>query len=137
MSLINNNRAITLLERSLDAASLRQKVISNNLANIDTPNYKRSDVSFEQTLQQVLQGNALSGRRTDARHIQIGTSSVAEVEPEIVTDRTTSMRQDGNNVDIDVEMTNLAENQILYNALSQRINGKFATLKYAISEGKR
>lgn len=136
MSLINN-RAITLLERSLDAASMRQKVISNNLANIDTPNYKRSDVSFESTLQQVLQGNALSGRRTDARHMEIGAVSVSDVEPEIVTDRSTSMRQDGNNVDIDVEMTNLAENQILYNALTQRINGKFATLKYAISEGKR
>ncbi|ASS77210.1 flagellar basal body rod protein FlgB [Tumebacillus algifaecis] len=136
MSLINNS-AITLLERSLDAASLRQKVISNNLANINTPNFKRSDVSFEHTLQQVLQGKVLGGRRTDERHMQIGTSSFSEVQPKTVTDTSTTMRLDGNNVDIDVEMTNLAENQILFNAVTQRINGKFATLKYAISEGKR
>ncbi|MFD2171364.1 flagellar basal body rod protein FlgB [Tumebacillus lipolyticus] len=136
MSFINN-RAISLLERSLDAASLRQKVISNNLANIDTPNFNRSDVSFEHTLQQVLAGTAMSGRRTDERHIAIGTNRISEVKPETVTDTSTTMRLDGNNVDIDVEMTNLAENQILYNALAQRINGKFATLKYAISEGKR
>jgi flagellar basal-body rod protein FlgB len=136
MSLISN-RSITLLERSLDAASLRQKVISNNLANIDTPNFKRSDVSFEQTLQQVLAGESISGRRTDPRHMKIGSRQIADVKPEIVTDRSTSMRMDGNNVDIDVEMTKLAENQILFNALTQRINGKFATLKYAISEGKR
>jgi flagellar basal-body rod protein FlgB len=132
-----NNRAITLLERSLDASSLRQKVLSNNISNIDTPNFKRSDVSFEKTLQQVLDGDSLAGRRTDERHMQIGTSSVQEVRPQVYQDSATSMRNDGNNVDIDSEMTNLATNQIQYNALVQQMNQKFALLRYAVNEGKR
>lgn len=132
-----NNRAVNVLERSLDAASLRQKVLANNIANIDTPNFKRSDVSFEQTLQAALSGDALSGRRTHERHIPIGAGKLEEVKPHVFQEKHTSMRQDGNNVDIDDEMTKLAVNQLQYNALIQRINGTFSKLKYAISEGKR
>jgi flagellar basal-body rod protein FlgB len=132
-----NNRAITLLERSLDAASLRQKVLSHNIANIDTPNFKRSDVSFEKTLQQVLAGDTLALRRTDERHIPTGASSEQEVRPQVYQDQSTTMRNDGNNVDIDSEMTNLATNQIQYNALVAQLNHKFALLRYAVNEGKR
>lgn len=136
MSLIGN-RAITVLERSLDASSLRNKVISNNISNIDTPGFKRTEVSFEQTLQEALAGDTLTGRRTDERHIPIGKDNLSDVRPSLFTDKSTSMRLDGNNVDIDAEMTGLATNQIQYNALTQQINQKFGLLKYAISEGKR
>ncbi len=136
MSLIDT-RAINLLERSLNAASLRQKVIANNVANIDTKGFKRSEVSFEQTLQEALSGETLSGRVTNERHIPIGTPSMQNVRPSVLTDRSSSMRLDGNNVDIDVEMARLATNQLQYNALIQRVSGKFSSLKYAISEGKR
>lgn len=136
MSLINT-RAINLLERSLDAASLRQKVIANNVANIDTKGFKRSEVSFEETLHEALSGETLSGRITNERHIPIGTPSLQNVRPSVLTDKSSSMRLDGNNVDIDVEMARMATNQLQYNALIQRINGKLSSLKYAISEGKR
>jgi flagellar basal-body rod protein FlgB len=136
MSIISN-QAINLLERSLDAASLRQKVLSNNIANIDTPNFKRSDVAFEKILRQTLDKETLAGRRTDERHIQIGNASVSEVRPVVYTERHSSLRNDGNNVDIDSEMTALATNQIQFNALVQQINHHFGMLKYAISEGKR
>lgn len=131
------SRSITLLERSLDASSLRQKVLSNNIANIDTPNFKRSDVSFQQALQDALSGDTLVGRTTDPRHMQIGTSNLDDVHPTVFQEDKTSLRIDGNNVDIDAEMTNLAENQILYNAMTQELNSKFGLLKYAINEGKR
>src|SRR4051812_37766610 len=121
MSLIGN-RAITVLERSLDASSLRNKVISNNISNIDTPGFKRTEVSFEQTLQEALAGDTLTGRRTNERHIPIGTDNLSDVRPSLFTDKSTSMRLDGNNVDIDAEMTGLATNQIQYNALTQQIN---------------
>ena len=134
---ILNSRPITLLERSLDAASMRSKVLSNNIANIDTPNFKRSDVSFEQTLQDVLSGQTLTGRTTDPRHIPIGNASIEDARPSVYTDNTTSLRTDGNNVDIDAEMVNLATNQIQYNALTEQLNQQFGLLKYAISEGKR
>jgi flagellar basal-body rod protein FlgB len=136
MSLIGS-RSITLLERSLDASSLRQKVLSNNIANIDTPNFKRSDVSFQQALQEAMSGETLTGRMTDDRHMQIGASKLDEVRPTVFKEDSTSLRLDGNNVDVDSEMTNLAENQILYNAMTQQINAKFGLLKYAINEGKR
>ena len=132
-----NTRPITLLERSLDAASLRNKVVSNNIANIDTPGFKRSDVSFEQTLQEVLSGQSLSGRTTDPRHIAIGNISVGSVQPTTYTDRSTSLRLDGNNVDVDSEMVRLVTNQIQFHALTTQINHQFGLLKYAISEGKR
>jgi flagellar basal-body rod protein FlgB len=128
---------LTLLERSLDAAALRNKAISNNIANVDTPGYKRSYVTFEETLQQALSSETLPTRKTHEKHLDLETASASQVRPQMHTDRSTSLRNDGNNVDIDVEMTNLAINQLQYNALVQRINGQFSKLKYAISEGKR
>jgi flagellar basal-body rod protein FlgB len=136
MSLINTP-SINLMERSLDAASLRQKVLSNNIANIDTVNFKRSDVSFADKLQDVLSGNTLVGRTTDPRHIQIGAADPSEVQPSVYTETNTSLRNDGNNVDIDSEMSNLASNQILYDAVTQQLNMTFGIMRYAISEGKR
>lgn len=136
MSLLNTP-SINLMERTLDASSLRQKVLSNNIANIDTVNFKRSDVSFADTLQDVLQGNKLQGRTTNERHIPIGTTDVADVQPQVVTDNSTSLRNDGNNVDIDAEMSNLASNQILYDAVTQQLNMTFGIMRYAISEGKQ
>jgi len=132
-----NSRAVTLLERSLDATSMRQRVLANNISNIDTPNFKRSDVSFETALRDALNGNGIKGRTTDDRHIPIGTPDLNNVRPSVYSEQSSSLRQDGNNVDIDAEMANMAQNQIQYNALIQQINRKFASLKYAISEGKR
>ncbi|HEU4964237.1 MAG TPA: flagellar basal body rod protein FlgB [Bacilli bacterium] len=132
-----NNQAVNLLERSIDAAGLRQKVLANNIANIDTPGFKRSDVSFAQQLQEALSGQSLAGRRTLAGHIPIGVDKLENVKPEVYQETSTSMRMDGNNVDIDSEMTNLATNQLQYNALIQQINYSFGLMKYAISEGKR
>lgn len=136
MSLINTP-SLSLLEKSLDASSLRQKVLSNNIANIDTVNFKRSDVSFADKLQEVLSGDALSGRVTDPRHIAIGTSDIQSVQPSVYADNSTSMRNDGNNVDIDAEMSNLANNQLLYDTVTQQLNMTFGIMRYAISEGKR
>lgn len=133
-----DTRSITLLERTLDASSLRQKVLSNNIANIDTPNFKRSDVSFQDALSKALSpGDTLEGRITDPRHIKINSTELDDVKPTVYQEKSTSLRSDGNNVDIDAEMTNLAENQILYNTMIQQLNAKFGLLKYAISEGKR
>lgn len=111
---------IKFLERGLDASSLRNTVISDNLANVDTPGFKRSDVSFEGILED-------ETRRT----------TEGEWKPKVVADTTTSMRQDGNNVDIDAEMTKLAENTIYYEALIRQISSQFSALRSAITEGRR
>jgi flagellar basal-body rod protein FlgB len=127
-----------ILERSLDAASLRQKVLANNISNVDTPNFKRSDLSFESALQTYLNQDTsyIRGVRTDPRHIAIGPPSFSEIRPEIMVESSTTVNNNGNNVDIDSEMTQLAVNQINYNALIQDLNGYLSRLRTAIQGGR-
>ena len=103
-----------VLEKSLNAAWARNDVISQNLANVDTPEYKRKDIAFEEFLSDSMGKVGLEGNLTDKRHIPINNSSdVDKIEPALVEDNSdSSMRIDGNNVDIDSEMANLAKNQI-------------------------
>jgi len=126
------------LEKSLDAAWLRNEVISQNIANIDTPGYKRKVVNFEEYLNQAIDSGGTSGLRTDKRHIPIGENSFDSIEPSVSEDNTSlDMRLDGNNVDIDNEMALLAKNSIRYNTMIQELNTGFKRLKYVISEGRR
>jgi flagellar basal-body rod protein FlgB len=116
------------LERALDYSSLKQKVIANNIANVDTPNYKAKDVSFRSEFQRALQAI-----RTDPRHFEFHAGSTSFP---IITRPNITYNHNGNSVDIDKEMSELAENQIYYNALVERMNGKFQTLKTVIRGGK-
>lgn len=130
-------KSMGLLEKGLDASSKRNNVLANNLANVDTPGFKRSEVVFEYELQKALQQNGISGVMTHEKHIPIGRRSVNEITPEVVLDKSTTMRNDGNNVDIDREMAALAKNTIMYTTLAQEINGEFKKLMTAITEGRR
>ncbi|MCM3699149.1 flagellar basal body rod protein FlgB [Paenibacillus macerans] len=118
-----NGLGFNRLESALEAANLRQGVISNNIANEDTPYYKRSSVSFESLLQGELNGGmpALQGKRTDSRHFVIGPQTGIP-EPKVLTDESTIMNNNQNNVDIDSEMTQLAENQLRYNSYIEQLN---------------
>ncbi|MGZ7444400.1 flagellar basal body rod protein FlgB [Paenibacillus sp. TH7-28] len=118
-----NGLGFNRLESALEAANLRQGVISNNIANEDTPYYKRSSVSFESLLQGELNGGmpALQGKRTDSRHFEIGPPTGIP-EPKVLTDESTIMNNNQNNVDIDSEMTQLAENQLRYNSYIEQLN---------------
>ncbi len=127
----------SVLEKSLNAAWARNDVISQNLANVDTPEYKRKDIAFEEFLNDSMGKTSLEGNLTDKRHIPINSGNVEKIEPALVEDNSdSSMRIDGNNVDIDSEMANLAKNQIKYNALIQMINGSYSKIKSVISEGR-
>lgn len=131
-------RTLNMLERSLDAATLSQKVIANNIANASTPNFKRSEVKFEQYLLQELnaeRGRSIVGRRTDSRHIHIGRSSSSNpATARVVTDNSTTFNHNNNNVDIDYEMAMLAWNQLKYNLLIDRTNGFFKSIRTAIDK---
>lgn len=130
------SKTFNIMNRGLDASSLRNEVIANNLANVDTPGFKRSDVSFEQELLKAMSGKQkLQGFVTNEKHIPIGGPSQGEIAPRVVPERTTSIRNDGNNVDIDREMAALAKNSIMYSALIEEINGEFRKIKTAI-EGR-
>ena len=137
MNLFNN---LNSLQRSLDAASLRQRLISNNIANVDTPGYKTMEISFKDILNAEKSkydtGNTFQGYRTDPRHLVIGSNSNS-VNPKIVVQNNTSVLNNGNNVDVEYEMTKMAENSIWYNSLTQIMNKEFSILRYIITEGRR
>ncbi len=126
------NPVMVALKKGLDAGALRQRVISNNIANINTPNFKKSSVAFESLLKTALGEGPVKLQTTDPRHFA-GASTLAEVRPEVKVIRTTSMRADGNNVDIDEEMTNLAANDIQFQAAAREISERIALLSYVIT----
>ncbi len=125
------SRTFTLLEQGLDYASMKEKVIANNIANADTPNYKAKEVRFKTELERAL---TLEAYRTNPKHFQFKNTNTSNF---FVTTRNDIVyNHNGNNVDIDKEMSDLAENQIYYNALIERLNGQFNTLKTVIRGGK-
>ena len=132
---IMNSSTMDYLSRGLSAANLRQSVISNNIANVNTPNFKKSDVIFEDLLAKELYGDT-SGRlapvRTHDNHLPIATGPNA-VEAKVELQGTTTMRVDKNNVDIDVEMANLAKNQVYYNSMAKEIGSYITRIKSSIS----
>ena len=122
---------LNVLQKGLQASSMRQQVLSNNVANIDTPKFKRSDVDFQAVLGITLgeKGGVLLMKLTSPQHISNltggGTSG-------IVTDQATSLRNDGNNVDVDREMSNVAENGLYYNSLTRAISSQLGLLRMVI-----
>ncbi|MBT9172554.1 MAG: Flagellar basal body rod protein FlgB [Syntrophomonadaceae bacterium] len=132
-----SDHAFLALHKGLDAAAKRQRVTSHNLANLNTPNFKRSEVSFEAQLRNSLAGSGrLTLEVTHPRHIG-RQAAVDEVRPRVLRDNSTTMRADGNNVDVDREMAALASNQLMYNAMAQLVNEKYGLLRYVIHEGRR
>jgi len=122
---------LNVLQKGLEASSMRQQVLSNNVANIDAPNFKRSDVDFQAVLGAALgeKSGALSMKLTSSKHIP----GVAEGGGSgIVMDQATSLRNDGNNVDVDREMTNVAENGLYYNSLTSAISSQLGLLRMVI-----
>ncbi len=126
-----------LLERSIDAAWLRNEVIAENIANVDTPGYKRKTVAFEEYLNGALDKSAAGGSRTGGKSLPLGANP-KDLKITVLEDASnTTMRIDGNNVDIDTEMAEMAKNTIKYNTLIQSLSAEFRKLKHVISEGRR
>ncbi|AET70264.1 flagellar basal-body rod protein FlgB [Desulfosporosinus orientis DSM 765] len=122
---------MSILQKGLTASSMRNQVLSNNVANIDTPNFKRSDVDFQTIFDQALgrKSEILPLKLTSPRHIpgiQEGSQSG------IVTDRSTTIRNDGNNVDVDREMAFVAENGLYYNSLTTALSSQLGLLKMVV-----
>jgi len=133
---ILNSSNLNYLPRALTAATIRHEVISNNLANVNTPNFRKSVVNFEDLLAREIYGEEPDGKlkmfRTHDRHLPHVPLDF-HAEPTIAQDNTTIMRVDDNNVDIDIEMASLAKNQLYYNAIVTELSGHVARLKNAIT----
>lgn len=123
------------MRQALQGYSVRQQALSLNLSNADTPNYKRMEIGFEDQLRQkagLTEPSQLA--TTDGRHFPFPADPVG-FSPAVNVDRSTSLRRDGNNVDIDQEMSRLSQNEIGYTAATQFLSGRFTMLKYVISDG--
>ncbi len=125
--MINSNvfDYVNVMGKAADAAWQRNEIIANNIANVDTPNYKRQDINFEAQLRR-----ALGESRYETVDTKVADITSSELEPRVYTDSANfSYRVDGNNVDIDTENVELASNQIKYNGLITSINHEFSNLK--------
>ncbi|WP_186577478.1 flagellar basal body rod protein FlgB [Aquibacillus kalidii] len=132
MSFFGNT--VNSLERALDYSSVKNKTISNNIANVDTDNYKAKSVVFKDALSKEMNSTFVA-KRTNVKHIPFQSSSL-EGSFRVVTDKGSTYNHNGNNVDIDKEMTELAENQIYYQAIVDRLNGKFNSLQTVLKGGR-
>ncbi|MBF0500750.1 MAG: flagellar basal body rod protein FlgB [Candidatus Riflebacteria bacterium] len=135
---LTGTATFNLLSQGLDATALRHKAIANNIANVNTPKFKRQIVAFEDELARVFDGKVdLVGKRLDDRHIPIDEIEYTDVRPAIITDRAHIMRNDKNNVDIDVEMSDLAKNTMAYQIHATRLSAMFADINDVITRGGR
>ncbi len=119
---------INLLNQDLNGLWTRQQAISDNIANVDTPNYKSKEVSFEDQLQKQLA--TASGSDSDL------ISGIKDTDPIVTeTDNLTS-RLDGNNVDVEQQNIEMARTQLNYMYSLRELSDYFSRLKYAITDGK-
>lgn len=114
---------INVLDKALDASWLRNSVISNNMANVDTPGFKRQDVHFEEYLMNEV-------GYTDSLDDEVANADLDGLTASTYTEyATVDYRLDGNNVDIDTESAELAKNQIKYYTMLDSVNQEFNRLK--------
>jgi len=111
------------LERAMSGAQLRQQVLANNLANANTPNFQRSDVDFHAALAHAFQSGAVTPASLNATQFSVQT------------DTGSAMQADGNNVDVDTEMSNLAENSLDYQSLTSVLASRVKILQTAMGTG--
>ena len=123
---------ISSLEKGLSYATLKNKAIAQNIANVDTPNYKAQDVSFKKMLAEAEQ-TGMAAYRTDTRHYEF---EIAQSTPGVYSYENFRARHNGNGVNMDAEQASLAENQIYYNALIDRVSGKLSSLNNVIKGGR-
>lgn len=122
---------VNILDKAADAANLRNELLTNNIANVSTPNYKRKDLDFES----VLQGE-IAGEKNLSKAVKKANQNLETLDAQVYTDNASlSYRLDGNNVDINTEEARLAENQIKYQALVDLMNQEFARYNTVLSSG--
>lgn len=131
--MINNIfSSIDYIKKGLDASWQYNDVLADNIANVDTPNFKRSYVNFDS----LLNTNEILGldmKTTREEHFSINNT---DSQTSVVQDNNTTVRMDGNNVDIEYEQAELAKNQIWYNYMVQKVSNEFGRLNLSINGGK-
>ena len=136
---LNNSfgRTLDVLHRSMDVSRLRNDVIANNIANAETPNFKRTVVNFESQLKYALDEAARPPRfraaLTDDRHIPFSrVPDYRDVLPRRYTDYWTNVKNNGNNVDIEEESMNLLNTQLSYQNMTRAVSDQFTRVNLVL-----
>ncbi|HPC94863.1 MAG TPA: flagellar basal body rod protein FlgB [Sedimentisphaerales bacterium] len=114
-----SNNIVDLLEAGIKAEGLRQRTIASNMANIETPGYRRLDVRFDELLAKALKSS--------------GAADLEKIEPEIYEPRNTAVRENGNDVSMEAEVGNLVKNSLRHTAYVRLMQKKFTQIEAAIS----
>ena len=135
---IVNTKSDQLLKSALEGLTARQRTIADNVANVDTPEFKASRVSFETALKQAhgTIDEPLKMFKVDNAVAAPGEAP-ADLKPTVVQETDLGRRNDGNNVDVDREMLELSDTNVRFNALIQVMSSKISGLRYVINNGSR
>ena len=129
---IFNHTKIPLLNKSLKASAVRQRIRANNIANANTKGYRRLEVKFEEELRKALHKHNISGVETHEKHIPLGSQRAINIEPKVFEPYDPSDPSGVNNVDVEHEMAELAKNQLVYTAAAKFTARNFQKIKAAI-----
>ncbi|RMH56225.1 MAG: flagellar basal body rod protein FlgB [Candidatus Hydrogenedentota bacterium] len=135
MARVRSYDNIGILGNAMGYAMLRHEVLADNIANIDTPGFKRSDVSFQYELQRALdESPRIEMQRTSDRHFETQPPhDPLRVKPKVFAELDTWSRNDKNNVDPEVEMSRLAENTLYYQVLVNRMSDTMRNLRNIVT----
>ena len=123
---------VNVLSSAADAAWTRNEILNNNIANVDTPGFKRQDMKFESHLQNEIERQGKTNSTLDQK---VADVDYTRLKPYVYTDNSQlSTRLDGNNVDIDVEEAELASNQLMYDGIIEGLNKEFERMKSVLSK---
>ena len=129
-------KPMDIMQKGLAASWMRNAVIRNNIANVETPGFKASEVEFESVFARAVQEGGFVGKRTHTKHLEFGSGDLNSIIPRVYQQRGLSMRMDGNNVDIESENVRLAQNSLQYNTIMEKLNSEIRRLRLAITEGR-
>lgn len=123
-----DNMSYNLIKKGMDVTIASNKVINNNISNLNTRNYKRHYIEFDEALKNEISQDLM--KKTSDKHLSIKGN-----ELEVKTDTTSSLREDGNNVNVESEMTSQAANNLMYDALVKQANTRFNMRSIVIKGG--
>ena len=127
---------LDILRKAMDVSVLRNNVIADNIANADTPNFKRTVVNFESQLKRALDSEnsrEFKPLLSDSRHIPFHrTLDYRNVKPRLVLDYLTTAKNNGNNVDIEESMMNALQNQLLYQTMAQVVSSQYSQINLVL-----
>lgn len=129
-------KSLDIMQRTMDVSLLRREVIANNISNAETPNFKKTDVTFETSLAKAIASedkNSFQMKLTNEKHISADrTVDYKTIKPRRVLDYTTQSDSNGNNVDIEVEMMDVVKNQMRYQLLTQSVSNQFQKINMVV-----